>query len=87
MAENTQLCRMVLLPEALVNFITFVMECSEHAQSEGLPIDPVALKRAPVRPDQLTVAALCVLITKNVVIFHALFSPDHSSAFVLAALI
>ena len=49
LSEDAKVRLAVLLPEALIDFIG--VRCTEHAQTTGLSIDPVALEGAPIGPN------------------------------------
>ena len=66
LAEDAEARCAVLLPEALVDLVAVWR--AEDAQAARLSVDPVALERASVRPDQLPVPALAVFVVDDRVV-------------------
>ena len=69
LAEDTQVGESVLLPEALIR-LRGGLRGAEHTHATGLPIDPVAFKVGAIRPDELSIAALVVLVINDGLIFR-----------------
>ena len=69
LTEDAEACLTVLLPKTFINFgILPVGWRTVNAKATGLTIDPVAFELAAIRPDNLAIAALSVVIVNHTVI-------------------
>ena len=62
LTEDAEIGRPILLPESLENFICWRSEDSDAA---SLTIDPITLECTAIRPCQLSIATLVVLIIND----------------------
>ena len=62
LAEDAEVGLLILLPDALENLI---VQGTEHADANGLPIDPVPLKGAIIRPNELTIATFLHVVVQG----------------------
>ena len=64
LAEHAQVCDLIVLPEALVDFVAGLRGTVDTSTTR-LAIDPVTLEGAAIGPDQTTVATLDVLVVNH----------------------
>ena len=64
LAEHAKVCELIILPEAFVCLAAW-FGCAEHTHADSLPVNPVALEVGAIGPNQLAIAAPCVLVVND----------------------